>query len=331
MNVYYFNRTYASWGPSVTRLDDVLQHFIDGRTFGIQELMLDVHFATAMPPKETLETLYEQFRQTLTSLPKVRYEKRKERLTIKFKSERGLDEDIVHQPAASDDPIRQLGHTTRPRKSSPSDFRAAFGELEGLLRSLMPRLKGKPGLKYAAFVDEVARVRAALPQSDAELVELYQSCAARRRAVIDVQPWWQRLGIEWDDYHPNARRLLDDPLFWDATNDTWFDVLAEFKKWRPRHRDQPPSRFMAELFRAWGVGEGARPEDDDLTRSMRNEAYVALALAQIKVEGGCDPDVRDNALAAIARQIDEGSVGVTEAERDASDLGRLRERLRTLA
>ena len=330
MNVYYFNRTYASWGPSVTHLGDVLQHLIDGSAFGIMELSVDVHFATALAPRQTLETHHEQFQQTLQSLPKVRYETRKQRLSIKFKSDRGLAEDIVDEPAAADDPARAYGVTTRPRKNSPARFRAAFAELEDLLRALIPRLNGKPGLKYKAFVDEVARVRAALPEADADVAALYQSCAARRRAAHDAQPWWQKLGIEWGDYHPNARALLDDPLFWDATNDTWFDVLAAFKTWRPRNRERSPSTMLEKLFRSWGVGEGAAVDDEDLAQSMRNEAYVALALAQIKLEGVCDRDVCDNALAAIERMIDEYAPEADIRGPVPGDLARLRERLRTL-
>lgn len=326
MKVYYFTRTYNSWGSSITGLGDVLEHLIDANALGVSELSVDVHFATALPPEPSLEALHEKFQQKLVKLPTVRYEKHKQRLTIAFKSERGLAEDSVHEPLPADHKARQLGLTTRPRTNSPVHFRAAFAELEDVLRALIPRLSGKPGLRYKELVDEVARVRAALPQSDADVEELYQSCATQRRAALDAEPWWKQLGIEWHDYHPKARTLLDDPMFWDVTDDTWHDVLAEFKKWRPRNRERSPSMLLEKLLRAWGVDDGANPDDDDdLAQTMRNDASIALAFAQIKMEGACDRDLRDTALAAIERQV-----STVQHEGAASELARLRDTLLAL-
>ena len=71
-----------------------------------------------------------------------------------------------------------------------------------------------------------------------------------KQRLAQMDPW-ERLGIDWDDWHPAARKLLNDPFFWDQGsdysphgNDTGADLLADFKKWHGQHPQVPAHKWL---------------------------------------------------------------------------------------
>jgi hypothetical protein len=117
-----------------------------------------------------------------------------------------------------------------------------------------------------------------------------------------------------------AAELLDDPFYWDPAdddaphgNDAGADLLSAFRVWRPRHRAQLPVQFLKSLLQQWGADDLA-DIGGELGR-MRAQAEIALAFAQIKVEGRCDGDAAALALAAIDRRLDDVSGDHTRAKR----------------
>ena len=132
---------------------------------------------------------------------------------------------------------------------------------------------------------------------------------------------WERLGIDWDEYHPDARELLDDPFFWDPVhdsaphgNDTGVDLLADFKKWNKRHREKPAHEMARALLSARGiapidlhlVNENAVRslyESDPITLTVTDDALIATAFAAVKMRGCCDRETREIALKAMEREL----------------------------
>jgi uncharacterized protein YfeS len=123
-----------------------------------------------------------------------------------------------------------------------------------------------------------------------------------------------------DDSHPRAREALVEPFFWDASDpcapfgdETGQEVLEAFRDFRVEEPRGAALSLLAELLERWEIADGswdtvdadevqALGADDELGLLVRDEAILALAFAQIIVEGRVDPEVRRRALVALTRQ-----------------------------
>jgi uncharacterized protein YfeS len=120
--------------------------------------------------------------------------------------------------------------------------------------------------------------------------------------------------------HWKARAALTDAFFWDASDDTapfgsetGRDVLEAFRDFRDEHPRESPIQLLDELLARWEVVNDhwdaveaddvqAIGEDDEYSLLTRDEAVIALAFAQIVVEGKVDPEARRRAVFALKRQ-----------------------------
>jgi uncharacterized protein YfeS len=120
---------------------------------------------------------------------------------------------------------------------------------------------------------------------------------------------WERLGIDWRDFYPDARKILDDPFYWEEANDfsphgndTGADLLSDYRRWLGRHPSDDPLDFYHNLIAQWGVS----PDDTDpFIRSALDEAGVALAFAELKLRANCRPSAATLARQAVQRQREE--------------------------
>jgi uncharacterized protein YfeS len=123
-----------------------------------------------------------------------------------------------------------------------------------------------------------------------------------------------------EDAHPKALEALTEAFFWDANDlnsplggDTARDVIEAL---RDAVEATPRGRVLAvldEILARWEVANDswdvvseaevqAIGEDDEFSLLTRDEAILALAFAQIFVEGRVDAEVRRRALLALKRQ-----------------------------
>lgn len=138
---------------------------------------------------------------------------------------------------------------------------------------------------------------------------------------------WKRLGVDWKQFHPKARAILDDPFYWDPAddfsphgNDTGADLLEGYGTWWKRNPDDDPVRFLAVLGQDWGMSlDMSAPYDAEIA----NQAAVALAFAEIKLRGTCRQGAAELALRAIDRQRKHALAAADWPHRD--------ERLRSLS
>lgn len=118
---------------------------------------------------------------------------------------------------------------------------------------------------------------------------------------------------------PKTPRL--DPIFTDNCNeygplgnDTGSDVLGHYREWR--ESGNRPGQFLPHLLRAWEIGdydwddldanliveEMQRSEQAVFERLTRDDAIIALAFAQIIVDGAAQRKVLERARKAAERQ-----------------------------
>jgi uncharacterized protein YfeS len=276
----------------------LLREGLVGLSFGpgIQTIVVDIHLRWhgAAPAPFSAEDV-ERYHCFDFTLPKVTFQKKRARA-------------VVLWPTALDSQ-RFLGE---PEEASVASFEALSAEVEGALASLRPRLARIEDFDLEALLSSIEKTVLAIPREPvafrAAVTSSLAGARTRREALLRARDPWDALDIDWDTYHPNARRLLDEPFFWDCTddlapvgNDTGADVLEGFRKWRRRKKaaTTPVLDFLHHLLAEWDVPLNA---GDAKLALVRDEACVGLAFSQVMLEGRVDTDVAECALQAIARQ-----------------------------
>ena len=121
--------------------------------------------------------------------------------------------------------------------------------------------------------------------------------------------------------HPNARELMTDEFYWSEVddgspfgNDTGADTLADYVRWRSANPVVSPMEFVSHLLSEWGliddywdVTDEAEVEnimeEDPLGCRPRDEVAIAVAFAQLALEGRVDEQLRIRTLNVIKRQL----------------------------
>lgn len=307
MELSVFAKSYNCYGghPTISPIADFL--LMGAGPFGaaIKEVTVTLHFASSGKPARTLEGLWEIHRNTRLTLPKVTYYRAKGTVEINVASEL-IDGRNIDSPVRLSLPL----------------FVAGVDEIIHSLSLIRPKLKRADDFDVDAFLSHCEAMRERIPGSEKALRSLFAELAAADKAKRAALSPWDKLGIDWEDFHPRARTILDDPFLWDCGhdfspngNDTGADVLEHYREWRQSHRKTgSPRRFFEQLLKEW---EGDGMDDDD-----RHEAIIGLAFADIKLRAECDEQIRMLAIQALDRQHAEAKASKGWPHRD--------ERLRTL-
>ena len=309
LEIYVGASTYNRYGGQVTLslLGDFLM--LGAPDFGdaIKEIELILRFNHSGPPRKTLESMFESFHANQSSMPLVTYRRSKGRMEI---------------AAASD--LMDGRDLDRSRQLSLDLFKRGFDAVLQAMSLMRKRLKKSDAFDLDSFLAHCESARRRLPATDGDLqqiaTELKASAKIRREALSP----WEKLGIDWEDYHPKAREILDDPFLWDSShefapngNDTGADLLEAYRDWLKKHRVGRPMEFLEHLARRWGYADLQAMDEETL-----DESAIGLAFAEIKLRGQCDDEVRALALKSIERQCE-----IAERSVDWSHRG---ERLKTL-
>ncbi len=222
---------------------------------------------------------------------------------------------------------------------SPSQFREQVAELAGHVEAQADRLRKRSGADVGSLLASMRALEARVPRSQPEFLAFLSDAARAGDERQARLPWWEQLGVRWERWHPAARERLQDRLFWEEEddvaphgNDTGADLLGLYR--RRRARASGGVVFLDALMRRWGIAtawRGRPPEEwtdgDETSIVIWDEAAIALAFAQIKVDGACEADVRARALEAIERQAGDAAgarFGWAQRPRRVEKLQRLR-------
>jgi uncharacterized protein YfeS len=255
---------------------------------GYERLELQLHFRhEGRPPRPFNAADVARYHRYVDEFPKVTVRTKAKRIEIRWALDLSLKpflpgrEPTVEQfQELSAEVVRALV-TTRPRLAKVRDFDVAA--LLARVEAALAGIRREP----KAFLANLERLKARSVERAARLVA--------------ADPW-AALDIDWTQYHANARKMLDDPLFWDPTdessptgNDTGADVLESYRAWRRRRKSVADAiTYLEKLLADWGTR-------DEL---VRDEAFIALAFAQVMLDGTTADDVACCALAAIDRQLE---------------------------
>jgi hypothetical protein len=288
MQFYVMARTYNTYGghSTLSLIADFLLGDADGFGPAVSELTVTFHFPHTGQARNTLERMFADFHANRQSLPKVVFRRKRGQASIDIASEL-LDGKDWNQRRGLSLPL----------------FKAGVAETIAALELLKKRLTSKGDFNLEAFLAHCSKAQTRLPAAVEDLASFAAERKKRQTDRYAAMSPWERLGIDWRDFHPEARKILDDPFFWECSNDfapngndTGADLLADYRKWLRRNPSGDPVRFYRELIRRWGFPtEGS----SDLDRTVMDEAAVALAFAELKLRADCRPAV---AKAAFRRQ-----------------------------
>ncbi|MEY2427961.1 MAG: hypothetical protein QOJ40_846 [Verrucomicrobiota bacterium] len=300
-------RTYNSYGhdPTLSLISGLI--LTDAPAFGpgVSELTVTFHFPHSGPPRISLEQLYAAFHSDRLKLPKVVFERSRGKVSIDIASN-----------------LSKGTERERCRDLSLPLLRGAFTETLAALRLLKGRFTAKDDFLLDEFLSHCLQRGENLPRTEDALSLLKKRHNEREAAIRTALSPWERLGIDWRDFHPDARRILDDPFFWKQAddfsphgNDTGADLLSDYRLWLKRYPASDPLDFYRRLIAGWGFSDEST---DPTFRSVSDEAAVALAFAELKLRGACRPSVADLARQALHRQRKEALLAADSPFRHGS-------------
>jgi uncharacterized protein YfeS len=292
MEISVYFSTYGAHGGQVTLslvggfLSQEAPDFGDG----LRSIELTMHFRSLGPPRKTLESLFEQFHASLERLPRITFKRQKCQAEIAFHSELATDREL------------------ETRQPSLSLFCGACREVVANIRALRRRLRKEDHFDFPAFENWLDKRLAQLPATFEELTRIQGTIEAARKAKLASLTEWEKLGVDFSDFHSDARSVLDDPRLWNVCdefspngNDTGADVLGIYRDWRKRHRMADTHMFFDQLMSDWEVSIPPAPTNEYSVHTF-NQAIVGLAFAQLKLEATCEPDITSMAAQALRSQ-----------------------------
>jgi len=306
MIVYLMTRSAGRFGGNTTfaLVGDYLASSLRNYGTAIQRFEITACFRGGRIRHSSLQQSFDEFHSNfLPSLPAVKFLRKKHYVDIQY-------ETVVADATF----LEKYGFL------SAEVFRAVLNEIGDKIHLIDARLKKGDDFDLDGFHEDVSRLVREAPSSDEELKGLKTQMEQQRKARLAAMDPWERLDIDWDDFHPASRALLNDPFFWSQTddysphgNDTGADLLGDFRRWNRRHPNSPAHEMATSLLRAWQISpiqQDALTEsevkslitNDCIALSVTDDALIAAAFAAIKLRGCCDRATRELAIAAIERE-----------------------------
>lgn len=151
---------------------------------------------------------------------------------------------------------------------------------------------------FLSFIQHQRQLDRGTPADIRQALEYANDLAKQRWEARDA---WDKLSVDWDDMHPNARAILDDPQDWSNShdfsphgNDTGADIFADWSV----YTNLTPEQAAQEI--GWG-------SDFDLTNALCWKDWIeinlALAFGHIKKRGTCPQTLANSVLDALRQDL----------------------------
>ncbi len=295
-------------------ISDALIH--ESFSAGFESLKVDLHFRHERhPPRPFGPEDISRYHVWLDTFPKITQRKKAKRIEILY---------------AASLPLNRILPYPTPNVSV---FEDVAGEV---MRALVALRARKPkSFDTASLIAKVESAIASVPREDAAFLKRIADAEEAARARYRAADPWSILDIDWTTYHRSARTLLDDPFFWDVAddhapvgNDTGADILESYRTWSRRHKKDVSGAlaYVEAVLEEWGQHETG----DERALLVRDEAFIALAFAQVMLDGAIATDVSSRALEAIERQLSKSAAWQRPETRRAT-LEKMRSKLASLA
>ncbi|GHA09474.1 hypothetical protein GCM10008090_19370 [Arenicella chitinivorans] len=294
MEIIIFHRLYNTYGGhrSFTLAGEYLEYGMPEFGDAVDELEITLHFFQDGPAKKTLEQSHEDFHNNLECLPKCTFYRKKRRLALDFEAKFTTGYEIQK-------------YKKPPIEIIPDWVRSTLDELIGQLPLIKSKIKKNDNFDFVSFEKYVSQKRNELPMDVAELEKFEELFEEYRKQEAEKLDDWERLRIDWEDYHPKAKEIIPIPSLWSCTdefspngNDTGADTLEIFRKWNKRNSNNDALFFLTQLLKDWEIDIDA-PYESEYSSYTYFQCVTGLAFASAKLRGNCEQDLKDKAVSAI--------------------------------
>lgn len=290
MEISVYFSTYNAHGGhnTLTLIGDYL--LLGDPMFGdaIAEIEVIMHFRSDDSPRKTLEAMYDSFHARLAELPKITFRRKKKEVEISFHST-----------------LLTARELERSRELSLDLFRDGCREVVENLKLLRKRIRKDDSFDFPQFESLLDERVESLPLTLDELATIQSKIKSRREAASAALTDWEKTGIDFDEFHPDARVVLSDAQLWDVCdewapngNDTGADILELYRGWWKRNGSTSAEIFFKQLMDEWEVAVPPDPHDEYSTHTY-HQAIVGLAFAQLKLHAKCEPRIASIALKSL--------------------------------
>lgn len=294
MDITVSHRLYNSFGchKSISLVSELLEYEMPDFGDAIQELDIIVHFYHDGPSRKTLEKMQEEFHKNLEKLPKCTFFRKKQRLSLEIEGKftTGYEIERNRKP---------------PIQINPVWVKAALEEFIGFAPLIKQKIKKSDNFDFPAFEAHLNSTLSTIPDSVEELEYVHEIVAKRRKEAFNKLDDWEKLALDWDDYHPQARDTVPIPNQWSCTdefspngNDTGADTLEIFRKWNKKNGNVSALSFLSKLLNDWEVDIND-PYQSEYSSYAYFQSITGLAFASAKLRGKCEQDLKDKAVASI--------------------------------
>ncbi|MGJ8682951.1 hypothetical protein [Paraglaciecola sp.] len=273
-----------------------LEH--DSPEFGsaIDELEIIMHFYHGGPARKSLESMQEEFHQALKSLPKTKFLRKKKRLTLEIEGTFITGYEIERQ-------------SRPPIQINPVWVKSALNAIVESMPMLEKKFKKNDDFDFNSFKAYCTKKLSALPSTIEELQPVYDEVLSNKKAAFEKLDPWEKLDINWEEYHKAARTLAPEPFMWSVTdefapngNDTGADTLELFKEWNNKNKSKSAMEFLSKLMRDWDI-DIENPYSSEYSSYTYFQAIVGLAFASAKIRGECEDKLKKLADSTIDYRI----------------------------
>ena len=303
MEFSVFHRLYNSYGGhrSISLVSELLEY--DEPNFGsaIEEFEITVHFNHGGPARKTLEQMQENFHNNLKTLPKCTFYRKKQRLTLDIEAKFTTGYEIEKNRKS-------------PIKINPEWVKATLVEIIANLPIIKLRIRKSDNFDISEFEEYLKHKLDTIPLDIERLEKIREVVASRRKAAFEKLDEWQKLGIDWENFHSSAKEIVPLPFLWSCTdefapngNDTGADTLEIFRKWNSKNRKKSALKFLSKLLNDWEIDIN-NPYDGEYSSYTYFQTTVGLAFASAKLRGECEQELKEKAVSAIDTYLDSIAV-----------------------
>jgi uncharacterized protein YfeS len=294
MDITVLHRLYNSFGGhrSISVVSDLLEYEIPDFGDAIQKLEITLHFYHDGPARKTLEKMQEEFHRNLKKLPKCTFYRKKHRLNLDFEAKftTGYEIERNRKP---------------PIQINPDWVKAVLEEIIYFSPLIKQKIKKSDNFDYPAFEVHLKSTLKTIPGSTNELEEIHDIVSIRRKEAFNKLNDWEKLGLDWDDFHPKAREIVPIPNQWSCTdefapngNDTGADILELFQTWNKENSNKSAITFLSNLLKSWEI-DISDPYRNEYSSYTYFQSVIGLAFASAKIRGKCEQDLKDKSVNAI--------------------------------
>lgn len=284
------------------------------KTYGAAVTTIEIYPRLPVPERlrPSSDNYFDRWQKSLEELPCLAFRRKLKRLELAFCSQ--------HFNAAEMDDWDQWNNGKRIiPKFGIEAIRLAGDEVKEALQLIRKRIKPSDDFEAVRFLADAEAAFNSTPASMKDWHALAKIAEKQHKAVHDAQGPWEQLDINWSEFHPKSREVLDDPFYWDCLddiaphgNDTGAELLEDFQKWNKRNSKKSPLEFLEKMSKKMGIGrfDWSVTEKNEVLKidkkrsvemGIANETAIALAFAVLKMRTSCPLDVVHIANCALER------------------------------